>query len=185
MRLMSRMLTVIVILTAFVVIGCGGAAKKKPAAEGHGGASVADKVKAAGFEIIDLAAAKAIVGNGVWNPKRGTLVDARPARKFDGAHIPTAQLLPDTKIPKYMPAFKKKLGLPKDALIATYCGGLKCEKSLIVAEALRKEGYTNVKVFLAGQPAWNKAGNYNEVSLAGAKKNFSTKKSCYIHRCSP
>ncbi len=182
MRLMSRMLTVIVILTAFVVIGCGGAAKK-PAAEGHGGASVADKVKAAGFEIIDLAAAKAIVGNGVWNPKRGTLVDARPARKFDGAHIPTAQLLPDTKIPKYMPAFKK-LGLPKDALIATYCGGLKCEKSLIVAEALRKEGYTNVKVFLAGQPAWNKAGNYNEVSLAGAKKLFD-KKSCYIHRCSP
>ncbi|PLX69463.1 MAG: sulfurtransferase [Denitrovibrio sp.] len=178
MRLMSKMLTVIVILTAFIVIGCGEAAKKPAAAE-HGKASVADKVKAAGFEIIDLAAAKAIVGNGVWNVKRGTLVDARPARKFDGAHIPTAKLIPDTKIADFMPAFQA-LKLPKDALIATYCGGIKCGKSLIVAKALRKAGYTNVKVFLAGQPAWNKAGNYNEVTLKGAKKLFDKKKATFI-----
>lgn len=170
MRFMNKMLIVVALMVALMALGCGQAAKEaKPAAGGHGKADVTEKVKAAGFPIMDLAAAKAIVGNGVWNAKRGTLVDARPARKYDGGHIPTAKLIPDTKMDKYLPAFQK-LNLPKDALIATYCGGLKCAKSLIVAKKLRELGYTNVQVFLAGQPAWNKAGNYNEVTMAGAAK---------------
>lgn len=170
MRFMTRMLTVVALMVALLALGCGQAAKK-PAAGGHGKVDVTAKAKAAGFEIIDLAAAKKIVGHGVWNKKNGTLVDARPARKFDGAHIPTAKLIPDTKMDKYLPAFQK-LNLPKDALIATYCGGLKCAKSLIVAEKLRSLGYTNVKIFLAGMPAWKKDGNYLEVTLKGAEKLF-------------
>jgi len=165
MRLMSRMLTVVALLIALVVLGCGQAAKE-PAKAAK--ASVADMAKAAGFEIVGIDEAKKIVGNGVWDKTRGTLVDARPERKYDGAHIPTAKLIPDTKFDEFFPAFAKAVG-PEDYVV-TFCGGLKCEKSLIVAEKLKEKGYKNVKIFLAGQPAWNKSGSYNEVSLAGAKK---------------
>lgn len=165
MRFMSKMLTVVALMITLMVLGCGQAAKE-PAKAAK--ASVMDQAKAAGFEIVDLAEAKKIVGNGVWDKSRGTLVDARPERKYDGAHIPTAKLIPDTKFDEFFPAFAKEVG-PEDYVV-TFCGGLKCEKSLIVAEKLKEKGYKNVKIFLAGQPAWNKSGSYNEVSLAGAKK---------------
>lgn len=163
MRLMSRMLTVVALLIALVVLGCGQA---KPVEKAP--MSVSDMAKAAGFEIVDLAEAKKIVGNGVWDKARGTLVDARPDRKYDGGHIPTAKLIPDTKFDEFFPAFAKEVGT--EDYVVTFCGGLKCEKSLIVAEKLKEKGYKNVKIFLAGQPAWNKAGLYSEVSLEGAKK---------------
>jgi len=159
------MLTVVALMITLMVLGCGQAAKEPAKAAPM---SVADQAKAAGFEIVDLAEAKKIVGNGVWDKARGTLVDARPERKYDGAHIPTAKLIPDTKFDEFFPAFAKEVGT--EDYVVTFCGGLKCEKSLIVAEKLKEKGYKNVKIFLAGQPAWNKSGSYNEVSLAGAKK---------------
>ncbi|MGD9807695.1 MAG: rhodanese-like domain-containing protein [Deferribacterales bacterium] len=165
MRFMSRMLTVVALMITLMVLGCGQAAKEPAKAAPM---SVADQAKAAGFEIVDLAEAKMIVGNGVWDKARGTLVDARPERKFDEGHIPTSKLIPDTKFDEFFPAFAKEVGTGD--YIVTFCGGLKCEKSLIVAEKLREKGYKNVKIFLAGQPAWNKSGSYNEVSLAGAQK---------------
>ncbi|XOB64754.1 rhodanese-like domain-containing protein [Deferribacteres bacterium DY0037] len=165
MRLMSRMLTVIALLVALIVLGCGQAAKK-PVAEAK--ASVADQAKAAGFELVKIDEIKMIIGNGVWDKSRGTLVDARPERKYDGAHIPTSKLIPDTKFDEFFPAFAKEVS-PEDYVV-TFCGGVKCEKSLIVAEKLKEKGYTNVKIYLDGQPDWDKNGTYNEVSLEGAKK---------------
>lgn len=176
MRLMNRLLTVIALVLAMFVIGCGQAAKEaKPAAA----PSIADMAKEKGFELVKYDEVKMIVGNGVWDKARGTLVDARPERKYDGAHIPTAQLIPDTKFDEFFPAFEK-LGLAKSDYIVTFCGGVKCEKSLIVAEKLREKGYTNVKMYLDGQPDWNKRGSYNEVSLAGAKKLFDSGKAVFI-----
>lgn len=170
MRLMSKMLTVTALLIALVALGCGQAAKEvKPAAAPA--KSVADMAKAQGFELVKIDEVKKIVGNGVWDKARGTLIDARPARKYDGAHIPTAHNVPDTQFDKYYPAFEK-LGLAKDAYIVTFCGGVKCEKSLKDAEMLRAKGYTNIKIYLDGQPDWNKNGTYSEVSVAGAKKIF-------------
>jgi rhodanese-related sulfurtransferase len=175
---MSRMLTVVALMVALLALGCGQAAKK-PAADAHAGGDVASKIKAAGFEIVDIAEVKKIIGNGVWNKERGTIVDARPARKYDGAHIPTSKLIPDTKFDAFFPAFEK-IGLAKDDFIVTYCGGVKCAKSLIVAKALREKGYTNVKIYLAGMPEWKKAGNYVELSLKGAKKLFDKKQATFI-----
>jgi rhodanese-related sulfurtransferase len=172
---MSRLLTVVALLVALMVLGCGEA--KKPAAEAPK-ASVADMAKAAGVELVKIDEIKKIIGNGVWDKSRGTLVDARPERLYDAAHIPTSKLIPDTKFDEFFPAFAAEVGV--EDYVVTFCGGVKCEKSLIVAEKLKEKGYKNVKMYLDGQPDWDKNGTYSEVSLAGAKKLFDAKKGVFI-----
>jgi len=160
---------VVALLVTFIALGCGQAAKA-PMADAAT-ASVADKAKAAGFDLVKIDEVKMIVGNGVWDKARGTLVDARPDRVYNAGHIPTAKLISDTKFDAMYPEFEA-LGLAKDAYIVTYCGGVKCGKSLIVAKALRAKGFTNIKMYLDGQPDWDKSGNYSEVSIEGAKKLY-------------
>lgn len=79
------------------------------------------------------------------------LYDSRPLPRFQEGFIPTAVNLP-------FPAFDKladKL-LPKDknALIIFYCAGVTCNMSPGSADKARKLGYTNIKVFKDGMPAW-------------------------------
>lgn len=84
-----------------------------------------------------------------------TLFDSRPERpKYVKGHIPSAISLPHSQ-------FEKKKGLlPEDkaALLVFYCGGYKCKLSHKSAAKTIALGYTNVKVFSAGFPAWKKAG---------------------------
>ncbi len=98
------------------------------------------------------------------------IIDARPKRaKYDKGHIPMAVSMPTSQ-------FDKLAGLlpaNKDTLLIFYCGGLKCKlshKSAYKAEAL---GYTNIKVFAKGFPAWmKKQGNYAAVSADWVKKQI-------------
>ena len=80
-----------------------------------------------------------------------TLVDSRPYKpKYVEGHIPTAISIPDTK-------FDDQNGqLPKDKskLVVFYCGGLHCKLSHKSAAKAIAMGYTNVKVFAEGYPAW-------------------------------
>jgi rhodanese-related sulfurtransferase len=81
------------------------------------------------------------------------IIDARPARKFEKAHVPTAINISDRE-------FEDKLSmLPKDKAIELvyYCGGYKCPLSTKSAAKAVEKGYTNVKLFQAGYPAWKKA----------------------------
>lgn len=79
------------------------------------------------------------------------LVDSRPKRKkYDKGHIPTAISLPDM----YFDKEKDKLPPEKDKLLVFYCGGFKCKLSHKSAKRAIDMGYTNVKVFAAGYPAW-------------------------------
>lgn len=104
--------------------------------------------------------------------KAALLVDSRPAaRRYDIGHIPTAINIPDTQ-------FDKHVGLlpaDKNALIIFYCQGFECDlshKSAFKAEAL---GYTNVKVYPAGQPEWEAKGEPVAVSLAHIRKLMEEK----------
>ena len=105
--------------------------------------------------------------NAVVPVKDGVLVvDARPSRKYDEGHIPGAINIPDTQFDK----MTGKLPEDKGSLLIYYCGGLKCplsHKSAMKAEAL---GYTNIKVFAEGEPAWTKDGNLISVSAKYVKK---------------
>ena len=84
------------------------------------------------------------------------LVDSRPKRaKYDKGHIPTAISIPDT----YFDKFKGQLPADKGKLVVFYCGGLDCKLSHKSAAKAIALGYTNVKVFAEGYPAW--------VALAG------------------
>lgn len=80
-----------------------------------------------------------------------TLVDSRPKRKkYDKGHITTAISIPDMQFDK----FKDQLPEDKSKLVVFYCGGLKCKLSHKSAAKAIAMGYTNVKVFSEGYPAW-------------------------------
>ncbi len=86
-----------------------------------------------------------------------TLVDSRPKRsKYDKSHIPTAISIPDMSFDE----LKGQLPEDKNALLVFYCGGLNCKLSHKSAARAIDMGYTNVKVFAEGYPAW--------VALAGS-----------------
>lgn len=79
------------------------------------------------------------------------LVDSRPGEgKYDQGHIPTAINIPDTQFEK----MTNLLPANKDTLLVFYCGGFDCKLSHKSASKSIKMGYTNVKVFSAGYPAW-------------------------------
>lgn len=82
------------------------------------------------------------------------LVDSRPKRKkYDKGHIPGAVSIPDSQ-------FAKMTGqLPQDkgTMLVFYCGGFKCRLSHKSAKKAIDMGYTNVKVYAAGYPAWKAA----------------------------
>ncbi len=64
--------------------------------------------------------------------------------------------------------------MPKDKEIIVFCGGWHCGKSPKVAGMLKAKGYTNVKLYQAGEPDWRKK-YYVEVGtpvvLSAMKKN--------------
>ena len=79
------------------------------------------------------------------------LVDSRPKKtKFDKGHIPGALNIPDSQFDK----FKGLLPADKDMLLVFYCGGLKCKLSHKGADRAIAMGYSNVKVFSEGYPAY-------------------------------
>ena len=81
----------------------------------------------------------------------GLIIDSRPkAKRYDEGHIPGALSMPASQ-------FDKMNGLlPQDkhSLIVFYCGGFACPLSHQSAYAAINIGYSNVKVFAAGYPAW-------------------------------
>lgn len=85
---------------------------------------------------------------------KAVLIDARPKKaKFDKGHIPTAISIPDSEFEQ----LKGKLPRdPKTSLIF-YCEGFDCKLSHQSAAKAIAMGYTDVKVFAAGYPAWKQA----------------------------
>ena len=109
----------------------------------------------------------------VPRPEGVMLIDARPARpKYDKGHIPTAVSIPDSRFDK----MTAELPEDKGTLLIFYCGGVKCKLSHKSAARAEQLGYTNVKVFAAGFPAWMKVpGNYTSVSTDWVKKQIDNK----------
>jgi rhodanese-related sulfurtransferase len=82
------------------------------------------------------------------------LVDSRPKRKkYDNGHIPGAISIPDSQFAK----MTDQLPQDKGKVLVFYCGGFKCPLSHKSAKKAIDLGYTNVKVYAAGYPAWKAA----------------------------
>lgn len=101
------------------------------------------------------------------------LIDSRPKRKkYDKGHIPTALSIPDSQFAK----MQDQLPTDKSTPLVFYCGGLKCRLSHKSAKKAIDLGYTKVKVFAEGYPAWVAAyGKGETVAVASAKAPSSNK----------
>ena len=103
----------------------------------------------------------------LYEANETVIVDSRPKRaKFDKGHIPSAISIPDTQFDK----LKGKLPAGKATPLIFYCGGFTWKLSHKSARKAVKLGYSNVKVFAAGYPAWVAAyGKGASVAVASAK----------------
>ena len=120
---------------------------------------------------VDYAYTKAAIGNATRGGAKAILIDARPNPKYLSGTIPSSLNIPDTQIDKYIGQLDK---VAKDKEIIVFCGGWDCEKSPIVAGHLKSKGFTNVKLYQAGEPEWA-TKSYLEVGTpvveAAFKKN--------------
>ena len=86
-------------------------------------------------------------------PEKGkySLFDSRPVPRFQMGYIPTAISFPYAAFDKMA---EKVLPKDKSALVVFYCQGVTCNLSPGSAAKAVKLGYTNVKVYKEGIPAW-------------------------------
>lgn len=126
---------------------------------------VESMIKKFNLEVVDYNYAKAKVGKGTHNGAKAIFVDARPSKMFKVGTIPSSINIPDTDYEKYVGQLKDT---PKNKEILVFCGGWNCGKSPKVANMLKKDGFTNVKLYQAGEPEWAKR-NYQEVDLVVAQ----------------
>jgi rhodanese-related sulfurtransferase len=117
------------------------------------------------LEVVDYDYARKAIGNGTRGGASALFIDARPNKKYLQATIPSSINLPDTQIDQYIGQLD---AVAKDREIIVFCGGWKCEKSPIVAGYLKDKGYTDVKLYQAGEPEWA-ARNYIEVGIPVVK----------------
>ena len=101
------------------------------------------------------------------------VIDSRPKkRKYDKGHIPGALSIADRSFDKNT----QLLPADKTTPLVFYCGGYQCKLSSNSAAKARALGYTNVKVFAGGFPAWKKAYGASAIAKgAGAGKTPTIK----------
>lgn len=101
-----------------------------------------------GYDEIELNVAYAL-----YEKRAAFFIDARPYSMFEKGTILGAISIPDTQFSQFTGFLPANVNTP----IITFCGGLECAKSHIVAKALVSMGYQNVKVLATGFPSWKKA----------------------------
>jgi rhodanese-related sulfurtransferase len=125
-----------------------------------------DWIENGGLAAISAAQVKKLIDKGA----SALIVDSRPKRKFDKGHVPTAVNVPDRSFDKMV----NLLPSAKDKPLVFYCGGYNCKLSPNSATKALALGYTDVKLFQAGYPAWVKAYGAGG-SAAAAKAGAETK----------
>lgn len=166
-----KLLAVLVLSIGLLLNGCSSFSKsgtastsaaKKLTAPAPQVQTLIDKFQ---LEMVDYAYVQQVIGNGTRSGTTALLVDARPNLKYQKGTIPSSINIPDTQIEAYIGQLD---GMPKDKEILVFCGGWKCGKSPKVAGYLKNNGYTNVKLYQAGEPEWA-SKNYVEVGIPVVK----------------
>lgn len=156
--------SLITLSAAALMAGCETGPKVKSEAPAPQTVATAKPAKPAGpklakgTSVITLDEVKALVEKG---PQAGNylMFDSRPAARFHAGTIPTSLMLPVTEMEKLDAQGKSHplLGEDKGKLLIFWCGGPTCPFSVRAGELAVKYGYTNVKVFSGGDPAWANA----------------------------
>ena len=90
------------------------------------------------------------------NNKDFLLVDVLASNSFEARHIPSAKSVPYGTT--FVQNFEKEINVQKDKDIVVYCASNGCQLSVLAANALDKEGYTNISHFVDGLAGWMKEG---------------------------
>jgi len=122
-------------------------------------------IKKFNLQVVDFKYTKKMIGKGTRKGAIALLIDARPNAKYLKGTIPSSINIPDTKFDKYYGQIAK---IDKNKEVIVFCGGWKCGKSPKVAGMLKKKGFTNVKLYQAGEPEWKKRG-YSEIGTPVVK----------------
>jgi rhodanese-related sulfurtransferase len=145
----------VVTLLLALLSGCSGA-------RGHKSAAVQldpAKVPTPYHTLVDIEFVKPLVFEAMLNQNpspKAMIIDARPKQaRYDKGHIPTAVSMPDSQFDKMA---AEVLPADKNTLLVFYCGGLACPLSHQSAWKAEGLGYTNVKVYAAGDPEWESLG---------------------------
>ena len=99
------------------------------------------------IEIQDVFTAKKI-----YDGNKTLFVDARHVDSYNKGFIKGAVSLPIYDYYELIDSFIVKH--PFNQKIITYCSGRECDESHKLASYLKAEGFTDVKVFIDGLPAW-------------------------------
>jgi rhodanese-related sulfurtransferase len=96
------------------------------------------------------------------------VLDARPYEEFAKSHIPGARVVPG--VPGLSPSKYtadatevRKLVPDLTTPLLVYCNGMHCGRSKRFGADLRKLGYTNVRRYQLGIPAWRALGGVTQV----------------------
>lgn len=109
----------------------------------------------------------------ILSEKSATVFDARPMMEYAMSHIPGAVNVsekPGVPISHYVSDVAEVgrfVGNNKSAPIVLYCNGPFCGKSKRLSEELLAAGYTNVRRYQLGIPAWRALVGVTEIELAG------------------
>lgn len=83
------------------------------------------------------------------------IIDSRPVKSYAQSHLPGAVSI---TVEQMESGALNMLPSDKDTLLVFYCGGYTCGMSPKAAGLAKKAGYKNIRVMLAGEPNWIKAG---------------------------
>jgi rhodanese-related sulfurtransferase len=175
---MNKLTSIAVLMVLF--IGCSAVAvssAEQKKFDENAAVSVKKMIKDNNLEIVDYEYVLKAIGNGTRKGAKAVVIDARPLKKYQASHIPSALALPDTKFASMYESVLGKVNKTKELII--YCGGYKCEKSPILALDLIKKGHTNVKVYIAGMPQWA-SKNYVEIDTNVAKAIFGKNDTLFV-----
>jgi len=105
----------------------------------------------AGIDIPDSRAAKDLFDN-----RETVFVDARPQEQYEQGHIKGAVSFPAWDFESRIESFLNRY--PSGQPLVVYCSGRECEDSHILARQLIDSGFSSVKVYIDGFPAWQAEG---------------------------
>jgi rhodanese-related sulfurtransferase len=96
------------------------------------------------------------------------VLDARPRAEYAVSHIPGARVVggkPGTSASQYVPDVNDVIRMVPDRArrIVLYCNGLYCGRSRRFAAELIQIGFTDVRRYQLGIPAWRALGGVTEV----------------------
>jgi len=92
----------------------------------------------------------------LWSNRQATFVDARSDSDFAQGRIPGALNIPRGNENMYFPILRGTTGF--DATIVVYCSSETCDDSIVVAEYLKRQGYTSINLYKGGIVKWIEKG---------------------------